>query len=90
MTELEPRPNDYVYRRCPFCKGDVEYFTLPWQTVKDRWGNPVRRRMGPCSHCGQWVRVVLVFPDEGDDLRGWLLEPVAPYEIEQLTKGKKP
>jgi hypothetical protein len=90
MNELEPRPNDYVYRRCPFCKADVDYFSLPWQTVVDRCGGLVRRRMGPCSHCGEWVRCVLVFPDEGNDMRGWLLEPVDPFESAQLNKGKQP
>jgi hypothetical protein len=46
--------------------------------------------MGPCLGCGQWVRAVLVFPDEVNDMRGWLLVPVDSYEVEQTLKGVQP
>ena len=77
-------------RNCPQCGAELAYFSMPWRRVAARNGEPVCRRMGPCSACGQWVRAVPVFPDEGDDMRGWLLERVDPFEVEQVTKGKQP
>ena len=90
MNDLEPRPNDYVDSKCPFCKSDVEYLSMAWHIVTTRLGRLARRRMGPCSNCGRWLKPILVWPDEGDGMRGWLLEAVDPYEIEQVTMRKKP
>jgi hypothetical protein len=81
---------DQQKRNCPQCGADVAYFSMPWHRVTARDGKPVCRRMGPCSHCGQWLRVVLVFPDEGGGMRGWLLEPVDSHEVQQLEKGQQP
>ena len=81
---------DQQKHTCPQCGADVAYFSMPWRRITARDGRPVCRRMGPCLHCGQWVRAVLVFPDEGDDMRGWLLERAVPFEVEQVTKGKQP
>jgi uncharacterized Zn finger protein len=81
---------DQQVRECPNCGAEVDYFSMPWHRVIARDGKPVCRRMGPCLHCGQWVRAVLAFSDEESDMRGWLLKPVDPYEIQQLEKGKQP
>jgi len=43
--------------------------------------------MGPCSHCGHWLKPVLVLADEHDN-RGWILEPVDEFEVGQITRGK--
>jgi hypothetical protein len=81
---------DQQKRNCPNCGADVAYFSMPWRRVTARDGTPVCRRMGQCPGCRQWVRIVLVFPDEENDLRGWLLEPVDTYEVQQVEKGKQP
>jgi len=88
MNDLQPQDSDYVDDQCPFCKGLIRYFDLHWHVVTDRVGNLIRRRMGPCPHCGQWVKPILVWPDEGDGMRGWVLREVDPYEVEQVAKGQ--
>lgn len=88
MIYPEPQEGDHVHRRCPFCKGDVEYFSLPWHTVINLLGQLVKRRMGPCRSCGQWVKPILIWPDEGDG-RGWILEAVEEYEVQQITGEKR-
>lgn len=81
MTDLEKR-------NCPHCAADIAYFSLPWRRDTARDGTPVCRRMGPCPGCGQWLRVMLVFPDEENDKRSWLLETVDTHEVQQLEKGR--